>query len=203
MSLPDGVILRIALSYLMPEDVIAQSILYAVLSGGSPPYDEDDALDDIHTYVDLILTEWGSLAADSVESSLIQVYEYDAIDEDWDEVGVRVPTIDGGVASDMLPHGVAAFCQARSLDPDVSGSKYWPGLTEVSQTEGRWTSGVVLGIADIAAAWVAGDIGAETGALITAGVWSVVEANFHPFNGVIVVNALPAYQRRRKPGVGS
>lgn len=203
MSLIEGTVLRIALSYLLPEDVIAQSIINLVLTGGGGPFDEDDVLDDVKDYIDDILTEWALLAADSVETTLIQVYEYDTVDDDWDEVGIRVPTIDGSLAQDMLPHGVAAFTQGRTLDPDVSGSKYWPGFTEVSQADGRWTGGVVLGIGDIAVAWVDAQVGAASGATLTPGVWSVVETNFHPFNGIVVVNALPAYQRRRKPGVGS
>ena len=203
MSITEGTIIRIVASMLLPDSVIAQNVFYAVLTGGSGPWDEADIVLDAIDYMDIIYTIWATLGSDQAEVDAIQVYEYDPIDDDWDEVGSGVLGLTGGVAADMLPHGVAAFTQARSSDPDVSASKYWPGATETAQVDGAWTGPTVTGLATLADAWVAGDVGGASAANFVAGVWSPTETNFFYFNANITVNATPAYQRRRKPGVGT
>jgi hypothetical protein len=50
--------------------------------------------------------------------------------------------------------------------------------------------------------WAAGHLDAND-VLLLAGVYSPTKANFLLASGVIVVNAILGYQRRRKPGVGS
>jgi len=203
MSITEGTIIRIVASMILPDSVIAQNVFYAVLTGGSGPWDEADIVLDAIDYMDLIYTVWATFGSDQANVDQIQVYEYDSIDDDWDEVGSGVLNKTGGVAADMLPHGVAAFTQARSSDPDVSAKKYWAAATETAQADGAWTGATVTGLAILADAWVDGDVGSASGANIIAGVWSPTETNFFYFNQNITVNATPAYQRRRKPGVGT
>jgi len=203
MSLSNGDILRIAVSLLMPDSVIAQNIFYAVLTAGTDPYDEADIISDVKDYIEDIYESWDSIGDSGVSLDNIQVYVYDSVDDDWDEVGSDTSSVAGLVSGDMLPHGVAAYTQARTTDPDVSASKYWPGLTETSQSEGNWVSATMTQLAALAAIWVAGDTGAASGATLEAGVWSTKNTNFFAFNGNVVVNGFPAYQRRRKPGVGT
>jgi hypothetical protein len=203
MTISEGTIIRIVASMLLPDSVIAQNVFYAVLTGGSGPWDEGDIVSDAIDYMDLIYSVWATFGSDQATVDEIQVYEYDPIDDDWDEVGSGVLGQVGGVAEDMLPHGVAGYTQARSSDPDVNASKYWAAATEAAQVDGAWIAGHVTGLGTLADAWVDGDVGAASGANLIAGVWSPTETNFFFFNGNITVNATPAYQRRRKPGVGT
>jgi len=202
MSITSGTILRIVASLAFPDSVIAQNVFYAVLTGAGP-WDEDDIVSDAIDYMDIVFGAWDAMASDDVDLDLVQVYEYDPVDEDWDEVGSGAGGVTGQVSGDRLPHGVAAYTQAKTTDPDVSAAKYWTGFCEVSQANGVWAAGTLTDLGLTAAAWIAGDTGSASGAVFEAGVWSVKNENFYAFNGNLVVNAIPAYQRRRKPGVGS
>jgi hypothetical protein len=132
----------------------------------------------------------------------IKVYIYDAIDEDWDELGDGVPIEFWGAATDMLPHGAAAVIHAKTTDPDVQGTKYVPGLAEGSQASSVWTGAALTALVSFANNWTQSFDGDITEALIGPGVWSPTRENFFLFNQVEVVNTLVGYQRRRKPGVG-
>lgn len=203
MSVVTDTVLRVVASLLMPESVIAQNIFYTLLTGGAGPYDDDDVVSDIKDWIEDIYTSWASIGDSNVDLNTIQVYKYDSIDDDWDEVGDEVSSVVGLVAGDLLPHGVAGYTIVRSTDPDVSAMKYWAGLTEASQTEGSWVGATLTQMLAMNAIWLADDTGAITGANFNPGVWSVKNNSFFEFIDTHLVKGSPAYQRRRKPGVGS
>ena len=203
MSVVTNTVLRAVASLLMPESVIAQNIFYSLISGGGGPWDDDDVVSDIVDWIEDIYTSWGSIGDNNVALNTIQVYKYDSIDDDWDEVGDDTSEVDGLVAGDLLPHGVAGYTIARTLDPDVSASKYWPGITETSQTEGSWVGAALTQMLAMNVIWMEDDVGAASGADFNPGVWSVKNNAFFEFGDTHLVKGSPAYQRRRKPGVGS
>jgi hypothetical protein len=132
----------------------------------------------------------------------LKVYNYDAIDDDWDEVGdsVWVDTFIGG--GDMLPHGVAGVIHAKSLDPDVQGAKYIGGIVETQHETAGFVAQAMTAMVDFAQIWTQSFVGSATGGDFVPGVWSVVQTNLRLFSGVEIVNVTAGYQRRRKPGVG-
>lgn len=202
MAISDGTVLRIVASLLFPDSVIAQNVFYAVFADTGGSNDTDDVLSDLADWVEAIYATVESHIPAVVALTGMKVYEYDAIDDDWDEVGDAVLSDSFAGAGDMLPHGVAGVIHAKSTDPDVQGAKYVGGIAELQCDDGTFTSSAVNALIDFANEWTAAYVGAATGADFGPGVWSPTHTNFFLFNGVEVVNAICGYQRRRKPGVG-
>jgi hypothetical protein len=202
MAVADGAILRIVASLIFPESVIAQNVFYAVFAdtGGSDA--EEDVLTDLATYIEAVYTTMTARVDDIISVTGIKVYNYDALDDDWDEVGDEVLNYDFEGSGDMCAHGVAGLVHAKTTDPDVQAAKYIGGILDAQMIEGTWVTGTVEDMADFAAEWSTPFVGIASGADFAPGVWSVVNKNFFLFSGVEVVNVIPAYQRRRKPGVG-
>lgn len=203
MSVATNTVLRVVASLLMPDSVIAQNIFYTLITGGAGPYDDDDVVSDVADWIEDIYDSWKLIGDSNVSLNNIRVYKFDPIDDDWDEVSSETGIAVGLVVGDMLPHGIAGYTLARTLDPDVSAKKYWPGITEVSQTEGAWVGAALTQMLDMNVIWMADDTGALTAANFNPGVWSVKNHSFFEFGDSHMVKGAPAYQRRRKPGVGS
>ena len=202
MAVADGAILRIVASLLFPESVIAQNVFYAVFTDTGTSDDEVDVVDDLAEWLEDAYALLDSWVDSSVSLDGIKVYNYDSIDDDWDEVGDVAIGLGFSGATDMLPHGVAYLTHAKTTDPDVQAGKYIGGWTEGCQADGLFSGTINTLMGTWAAAWVAPFVGTITGADFGPGVWSVAQNNFFLFNGNVVLNAIPAYQRRRKPGVG-
>lgn len=202
MAISSGTILKVVVSLLMPDSVIAQNIFYTVITDLVTSDAEDDVVDDMIIWVEAMYTDLIGNLSDQMAGSDVKVYEYDPIDEDWDEVGSNTWSVTFTGTGDMIPHGVAAICYAKTLDPDVQAGKYIPGITEDSFSESDLNAGLVTDLAQFCATWVGGFTGTNTGGTVGPGVWSTVGAVFKLFNGNYVINGLAGYQRRRKPGVG-
>ena len=122
----------------------------------------------------------------------------------WNYVGDILPTQAGESIGDPLPSGVAALIEVTTDTSRVMGKKYLPGFSELAQTAGLWVSGVLAALASCAMAWAYGHVGTHTSdTSYMAGVWSVKAGGFKQFTGAGAVNDVPAYQRRRKAGVGA
>ena len=202
MAISSGTILKVVASLLMPDSVIAQNVFYSVVADLVTSDDEADVVDDIITWVEAMYDNIKANIVSGVTTSDVKVYEYDSIDDDWDEVGSDTWSITMSNGNDMLPHGVAIVCHAKSLDPDVQATKYIPGFADSLITESDVQGGAVTTTALFCADWVTAFTGAATGGDFGPGVWSTVGTVFKLFNGDYSVNGQVGYQRRRKPGVG-
>jgi hypothetical protein len=202
MSISDGTVLKIVVSMLMPDSVIAQNIFYSVVADLATSDDEEDVVTDLVTWVETMYANLNSFVADAVVGSDIKVYEYDDNDLDWDEVGTDTWADGFANTDDMLPHGCAALAHARTFDPDTQAGKYVPGFSEVACLDSDLTGAAVTAMANYCDDWVTAFVGTETGGTFGPGVWSTADAVFKLFIGTYVVNSVVSYQRRRKPGVG-
>jgi len=104
-------------------------------------------------------------------------------------------------AGDYLPHGVAALLKFTTGAGKHYGRKFIGPLLEADVTAGSLTSGFISTLAALAALWLdQPDI--SVGNVFIPGIVHNLSGTFLPFlDGV--VNAVAAYQRRRKPNVGS
>lgn len=106
-------------------------------------------------------------------------------------------------AGDPLPSGVAALITLPTLAGRTRGRKFFPGFTEASTSGGRFTAGTLTGLG-LAAAILLTTVGPVSGqvglnyVVVSEGVGSFL----HRYPISANVNAIPAYQRRRKEGVG-
>jgi hypothetical protein len=202
MSITDGTVLRVVASLLWTDGNVNQNVFNAVVTGGSPPYDDQDIVDDAEAWLDNM---WDNIApnlSDEIDGNSVIVYKYDSVHDDWDEVGSQSWTMDGQASAEQLPRGVAGLTRAWTTDPDVQGKKYISGLTENSVTDGLFDSGVITALLAFAADWILPFVGSASGATFTPGVWSVVQTVFKAAIDHIATSTIPAYQRRRKRNVG-
>ena len=202
MSVQVGDILKMVAILNWVDGDIMQNVFNAVIGGTGGPYDDEDIVDDALAWIDALYTGTEGRFTTDVSGSEVRVYIYDSVDDDWDEVGSGAWTFVGTDPGDVLPRGVALLVNAKTIDPDVSGKKYLGGATESGQTDGLWTSTALGGYATWAAEWVDPFVGSVSTADWITGVWSVKNTVFKPFTGTVIIPTIPAYQRRRKQGVG-
>jgi hypothetical protein len=202
MSITDGTILRVVVTLLWTDGNIIQNIYNAVVTGGGSPWDNADIVEDAISWAEDLYFNLTAFVATTIDGSQVQVYEYDHIDDDWDEVGSGPFFWNPTGNSDELPRGVAALVNLKTTDPDTSGKKYVGGMVEGDLEDGLWSAATLAAILSYAVDWYAGFAGTDSGATWSPGVWSVVGTVFKLALPQVIIPAIPAYQRRRKRGVG-
>jgi hypothetical protein len=184
----------------MPQGTVAQNIFHYVVGSINDPDSENVAND----FLGRFLSMWNHVVG-QIDPGMIgnsqEMYVRDVPNNEWtltetDDLSV----IQGGSGSQMLPHGNAALVSALSTNNRTSGRKYLSGFVEDAQVDGVWDPAA---LADLVL-WAAGYADPFTGSSATyvPGLWSVKANEFVPFIGGASINAIVAYQRRRKVGVG-
>lgn len=202
MSLSVGDILKVVAVLSFDDGNILQNVFGLVIGGTGGPYDEADVIDDMVTYVYDILSLLGGGMVDDISGSEVRVYEYDSVDDDFDEVGSDALSFNPTNTAHALPRGVAALVNAKTTDPDVNGKKYFGGLAEDMHGDGTWEGTMLTSLANAAAEWVTPFTGAVSAADFVPGIWSPTRSNFYAASGTVLIPVIAAYQRRRKQGVG-
>lgn len=202
MSVTDGTILRIVASMLWTDGNVNQNVFNAVVTGGGAPWDEADIIDDAVAWLDDMYANLTTHVVDTLDGNEVIVYEYDPVDDDWDEVASESWSWNPSNAQEPLPRGVAGLVRLWTTDPDVQGKKYVPGTSESSLTDGLYNAGFLTALLGFAADWYLPFTGSVSGATWTPGIWSVVATVFKAGIDHIAASAIPAYQRRRKRNVG-
>lgn len=157
----------------------------------------DAITDDLAAFHNL----WLATYTDALVRGTVAVWsEWDDTNQVWQVIAESDFNVTGVSLGDMLPPGVAAMVKLPCLAGGRQGRKFVYGLTEGSQEDG------VLGLIPQAAlaGWgsdMANERG-DSGAKVQFGRWSRATATFSPFIGVANVDAVIAYQRRRKQNVG-
>lgn len=202
MTVPTGTILRVVAQMLWTDGEIMQNVFNAVLSGGGGPWTDEDIVDDAEAWLDNMYANITTYVVDTLDGNQVFVYKYDAVDDDWDEVGSDAFTWDPASAGDELPRGVAGLVNLQTEDPDVQGKKYIGGFSETSIIGGLLQASVVTAILAFGADWALPFVGGTSGATWTPGVWSIVGTELVPAIDTITGHTIMAYQRRRKRNVG-
>lgn len=202
MAITVGDILRVVVTYAWLDGNLNMNVFNALVGGSGGPYDEADIVDDALAWATAMFSEVVSSMSDQMDGSQVQVYVYDSIDDDWDEVGSDAWVSAPAHSDDQLPRGVAFLINARTDDPDVQGKKYLGGMTEAGVTAGLIIAATLIQMDGFADEWTLPFVGGTSGADWIPGVWSVKNSELAPLTGTFVIPAIPAYQRRRKRGVG-
>lgn len=202
MSITTGDILRVVASFLWSDGNVNQNVFNAVITGGGGPWDDLDVADDAEGWLDTMYANMVTQQVDEIDGNEVIVYKYDPLDDDWDEVASQAWVYDPEETSEQLPRGVAGLVRLWTTDPDVQGKKYMPGMTEGGLNDGLFGAGTLTALLNFAADWYAPFVGAASGATWTPGIWSVKGTVFKAAVDHVAVNAIPAYQRRRKRNVG-
>lgn len=202
MSLQANDILKVVVALAFPDSVVAQNIFWVLFEADGTSTDEDDVLDDLETWTEAIYDELVGLMSVDAQMDQMTVYVYDAVEDDFDEVGDRTVSGVGVAADEYLPLGVAAVSNAGTVDPDVKGRKFWGGLTEASNDDGGIASAAAGNFSLAVTEWITSFTGSATGSGFVPGVYSLTKSSFKAFEGGGETNLVYGYQRRRKPGVG-
>lgn len=202
MSITIGDILKVVATVVWLDGNLNQNVFNAVISGTGGPYDDADIVLDALAWATAMYANLTTDTSDQCDGTQIQVYIYDSVDDDWDEVGTGSWVWNPTSVISQLPRGVAGLINAKSLDPDVQGKKYIGGLTEGVVADGLFEAGTITILGDFADDWVTPFVGGTSGADWVPGVWSVVQKNLRAMTGATIIPVIPSYQRRRKPGVG-
>lgn len=196
-----GEIVRVVISYGAPGASIAQNVFYYENSVTSA--DEQTTLANVNShFASNWLDRWSDNADASASAFLL---EMDIVNGDGTvdrNIGDADPQISGGITGDILPAAVSGYMQANTERSNSLGRKFVPFLTETAQTDGFWESTVVTALADMLVDWLT-PIVVDTTATLIPGVVSRVTQLFLEFLGSGYSTNVPAYQRRRKPTVGS
>lgn len=202
MSITVGDILKVVAIMTWLDGDIMQNVFAAAIGGTGGPYDDEDIVADAQSWLAAMYGNLSAVQSSSVDGSEVRVYVYDSVDDDFDEVGSASWTYNPTETGEFLPKGVAALINCKTLDPDVSGKKYIGGLCEVAQDDDVLQAGTMGLLADFADDWTDLFTGSVSGASWVPGIWSPTRTNFYAMSGTYVIPTIPAYQRRRKRGVG-
>lgn len=161
--------------------------------------DDDDLVDDMGEYLEDV---YGVLNNTFANNVVYDLYKATNVTADVDLGTHPWPSLtQGGGAVNMLPTGDSGLVLGRTNTPGRVGKKYFGPFTSNALADGYWTAGVVATLADA-----------------MAEVWSpFISALANSYTPVILgrddgvgrvvreatASAVPAYQRRRRPGTGS
>lgn len=201
MTIEAGDILKIVLEYVYPGAGTALNIFHYVYAGGDE--EDEDILDAIEAF---FTAEWGvswqDLAAGDTEMDFFTAQTVDSAGLVIRDVGSRLLNIAGGLQGTVSPAANSSYMQANTSSPQVRGSKYIPGLAEDATAAGILEATAVVALTQMLADYVS-QINLGPGNNLFPGVISSRLAGFTIFAGNGLINSIPAYQRRRKIGVGS
>ncbi len=202
MTVTDGDILRIVASMLWSDGEVMQNVFNAVVTGGGSPWADQDIIDDAEAWLDNMYANITGDISTSLEGNEVVVYKYDAIDDDWDEVGSQAWTWTPTNANDQLPRGVAGLLNLQTVDPDVQGKKYIGGYTEGAIVNGLLGAAIITTLLAFGSDWLTPFVGGTSGASWAPGIWSVAQTVFKLAVSSLGTSTIMAYQRRRKRNVG-
>ena len=204
MTVMVGDILRVVATYTWADGNIMQNVFNAVIGSGGGPFTDGDIVDDAEAWMDNCYANITARVTSDVDGSQIQVYKYDSIDDDWDEVGTTSWTWNpSGGATGYLARGVAGLVTARTSNPDVQGKKYVGGLLQANVINGLLQGALLTDLLAFAADWITDFVGGTSGANWEPGVWSPTDTALYQMATSISASGIPSYQRRRKRGVGA
>lgn len=200
-----GDVLRVVLSFQLPDSVIAQIVWHYQAVSGTPETPESVltfVANNTHNAFAGILADM----SDQVQGLIFDMLQWDYTNDRWDGVAALVTTsLDGTSIQDMLPHGVAPMVSFLTDLGRRRGRKYLPGWTENSITDGAWIAADLTQMGTFALIFD-NDISSAT-LLLEPGNFNVdplsaIFETFQPWNKTVLVNSFANYQRRRRPGVG-
>lgn len=202
MPVPSESIIRVTLSYQQANSSLPQTVF--LFQNEDPIESDEDCVADFVDWVDTIWSPgWADFA--SSEVSIIHV-GVDVLFPNGHvayNVGASVLAIPGTVDGEPMTAATAGYLLGYTSKPKSRGSKYVPGAGKDGAADNKFQSVLLAALVQMLAAYLLEFVGAETAVGYLPGVLSRLTEEFVQFNGTGYVTDIPAYQRRRKPNVGS
>lgn len=193
-------IARVTVSYGMEGGSTAQNVFHMQLASGS--VSDAVALADIANWVDAgWVDEWDNIAS---AGAYCEGFTADIMNDDGtvnrNLGGELFSGRDGAVVEDIEPAAVSYFMYAPTANPKIRGRKFIPGVAETTVDNGLVDAATLTALIDLAEYFTNTYVNGPNS--YAMGVLSTVLNQFVPFTESYVISDVPAYQRRRKPGVG-
>ncbi len=196
----DGEIIRGTISYVQEFASAIQNVFHWEVQGGNPT--DEDVVDGVE---DWVLNDWHDRwqQLTSNQSTLrdIRILVVDSNGGVIRDLGTVDIGLSGLQMEQVVSSAVSAYMIGNTLNPTIRGSKYVPGLAENSVNNGALTNDALADLGILLVQYLF-DIDLSPAGFLIAGVLSSKLESFEPFAGIGSIEQIPAYQRRRKPGVG-
>jgi len=203
MSVQTGDVLRHVIEYVIPNASTILNVFYWFVVD-QPTGDIEVMLDLLDWTEEVWGPEWASIASSQADIINMAV---DVIDPTNGtviaNVGSNAAAVAGTVADQVNPAAVSGYLKADTQFPKTRGSKYIPAIGEGVTESGIFNSSVVTGLLDLLDIYLTEWEGLNAQCRFRPGVPSRSLAAWVAFEGGGSVTDVPAYQRRRKPNVGS
>jgi len=202
MAVQDEVF-KVTLFYAMPAASQPQSVFHFKLFGG----DLTDA-EVISLINGWIVNDWGpAWEVFASQNAEIVASEIQAVNLDGTinrNLAATTHTgLQGTVASNIDPAAVSGFFYAPTTQPRQRGRKFVPGVADISTVNGVFTPGALSALINLAVTYLLRLPGPSDVPRLLPGVLSTTLLEFVTFLSTAQATDVPAYQRRRKPGVGT
>lgn len=145
---------------------------------------------------------WQALAASSstlTRADLVALNPDGTVDRNLGSITVGAT---GSGSQPVLPAATSALMVGNVAAPNRRGLKYVPCITEGVVQDGILTDVALQNLVELAIEYLTPII-IDLIIEMAPGILDKVAGVFHPFTRSGYVTDVPAYQRRRKPGVGS
>lgn len=205
MTIDVGDVLQVVQTWTTPGNEVAQNVWHLEMVSGAGA-DEVDILAALNTQQDVAMGAIDSYINTGFEIVEIALLKRNLSTHEWDGLGSTQLTASAGAsASDYLPHGVAMVCRYQTALARRQGRQFIPGWVDAAVLDGVFASTYLAAAAAYMGYW-------GTDISVTGGLLQVCTYNVEPAsayyessslaNGTYLINEVPGYQRRRKPGVG-
>ena len=196
MALLNGEVARVTASFLYKGSDVIQNTWHLVKVSGA----------NANSDIALAAREHMTVIYNAMQSIISEEMTYDYVDvfllptaEALGQFAWITLTV-GGATGDVTAPGVSLLSLARTGISRRVGKKYFGAMSESAITDGVWTGAAVTAVA--AAALLAYQtFTASNSVALRAIVWDRVNAVARDAETLVVDN-IPAYQRRRRQGVG-
>lgn len=196
-----GETLRVVAKYSAPNSSEILNVFHYQY-GGAGDTDEDVLAECVTFFTDNWGAAWAAFASTDLDFDEI---ELDIISDQGlvvRNVGSAPIGVPGLYVNDMCPTGVSALITADTIFPKQRGRKFVAGLNEFWVVDSLMAAGAIVKLVLLVVEYLDVIEGLLNGTL-TPGVLSKTLENFVAFQSSGAVTDVPAYQRRRKPNVGS
>lgn len=202
MTIQADDILRVAVEYALPNSTQALNVFYFLVREFTGA--NEDAVQDFADFVeDQWHVHWKDIA--SADASIVGV-ALDTLNVNGtvkENIGSATLDLVGVVGGEISASAVSGYIKANTNVPKARGSKYVPGMTENHCANSVWNATATAKLTALLTEYILEYVNPATGNTYLPGVLSRVLLEFVAFNETGDLTDVPAYQRRRKAGVGS
>ena len=200
MTVTSGDIVKLVLEYVYPGAGTALNIFHYFYGGED--VDDSVVMDVVQDFFDNEWgTKWEDIAPSSASIDNVAGVIVDNAGVTIRDLGRRLINHQGNEGAEVSPAANSSYLQGNTIVPQVRGSKYIPALSELSTSNGLLNAAAVAQLLLLLGDYLQ-DLTVTPGNVLRPGVLSSMEGGFLGFETGGSFSDVPAYQRRRKQGVG-